>query len=109
MVPVLTNLSFPMIIGSIICSTIKTSLLSNSSMFKGNVQKNYRSLMNVTFSTGSKELDDKFVKDAAKNGLVSLAGHKTAGGMRASIYNAMPVEGVKALVEFMKKFESENR
>lgn len=83
--------------------------IDNSSLFKGNVERNSRSLMNVTFSTGSKELDDKFVKDAAKSGLVSLGGHKTAGGMRASIYNAMPVDGVKALVEFMKKFETENR
>ncbi|HPF06641.1 MAG TPA: 3-phosphoserine/phosphohydroxythreonine transaminase [Spirochaetota bacterium] len=83
--------------------------IDNSSMFKGNVEKNSRSIMNATFNTGSKEIDDRFIKEASKNGLVSLAGHKTAGGMRASIYNAMPVEGVKALVEFMKKFESENR
>lgn len=83
--------------------------MDNSSMFKGNVEKNSRSLMNVTFSTGKKDLDDKFINEAEKSGLVSLAGHKTAGGMRASIYNAMPAEGVRALVEFMKKFESANR
>ena len=83
--------------------------IDNSSIFKGNVEKNSRSIMNVTFSTGAKELDEKFVKEASKSGLVSLAGHKTAGGMRASIYNAMPVEGVKTLIEFMKKFETDNR
>lgn len=83
--------------------------IDSSSMFRGNVDKSSRSLMNVTFSTGSKDLDEKFIKEAAKSGLVTLAGHKTAGGMRASIYNAMPVEGVKALVELMKKFETENR
>ncbi len=83
--------------------------IDNSSMFKGNVEKDSRSMMNVTFSTGKKDLDDRFIKEAEKNGLVSLAGHKTAGGMRASIYNAMPVDGVRALVEFMKKFETANR
>ncbi len=83
--------------------------IDNSSLFKGNVDKSSRSLMNVTFSTGSKETDLKFVKDSTASGLLSLAGHKTAGGMRASIYNAMPVEGVKKLIEFMKKFERENR
>jgi phosphoserine aminotransferase len=64
--------------------------------------------MNVTFSTGSKELDSLFVKQAEKNALTNLAGHKTAGGMRASIYNAMTMEGVRSLVDFMKKFELEN-
>ena len=64
--------------------------------------------MNVPFVTPSAELDAKFVKEAAQNGLVSLKGHRLVGGMRASIYNAMPVEGVKALIEFMKKFEKEN-
>ena len=65
--------------------------------------------MNIPFVTPSKELDEKFVKEATAKGLVNLKGHRTVGGMRASIYNAMPVEGVKALVDFMKKFEMENR
>ena len=64
--------------------------------------------MNVPFVTPSPELDAQFVKEAAANGLVSLKGHRLVGGMRASIYNAMPVDGVKALIEFMKKFEREN-
>ena len=64
--------------------------------------------MNVPFVTGSEELDAEFVKAATKNGLVNLKGHRSVGGMRASIYNAMPIEGVKALVEFMKKFEEEH-
>lgn len=82
--------------------------IDNSKLFKGNVDREFRSLMNVTFSTGSKELDSLFVKNAEKNALTNLAGHKTAGGMRASIYNAMTVDGVKHLVDFMKKFEVEN-
>jgi len=82
--------------------------IDNSKLFKGNVDREFRSLMNVTFSTGSKELDTLFVKEAEKNSLTNLSGHKTAGGMRASIYNAMPVDGVKHLLEFMKKFELEN-
>ena len=65
-------------------------------------------LMNVPFVTGDKELDAKFVKEAKAAGLVNLKGHRTVGGMRASIYNAMPKEGVEALVAFMKKFEEEN-
>ena len=84
------------------------SFLDQSAMFKGNVDREYRSLMNVTFKTSSPELDAKFIKEAEKNGLVTLQGHKTAGGMRASIYNAMPVEGVEKLVEFMKHFEAGN-
>ncbi len=83
--------------------------IDNSKLYKGNVDKEFRSLMNVTFSTGSKELDALFVKNAEKNSLTNLAGHKTAGGIRASIYNAMPVEGVQSLVDFMKKFELENK
>ena len=82
--------------------------LEEGSLFHATAQKEYRSLMNVTFVTGSEELDDKFVKEAAKNGLVNLKGHRSVGGMRASIYNAMPVEGVQKLVDFMKKFEAEN-
>ena len=68
-----------------------------------------RSLMNVPFVAPTEELNAKFVAEAAKEGLVSLKGHRLVGGMRASIYNAMPIEGVKALVEFMKKFEMENK
>ncbi|WP_163216024.1 3-phosphoserine/phosphohydroxythreonine transaminase [Clostridium thermarum] len=82
--------------------------LDSSSMFKGTVVKKDRSLMNVPFVTGSDELDAKFVKEAKAAGFENLKGHRTVGGMRASIYNAMPIEGVKALVEFMKKFEEEN-
>ncbi|MBR5270653.1 MAG: 3-phosphoserine/phosphohydroxythreonine aminotransferase, partial [Clostridia bacterium] len=68
-----------------------------------------RSLMNAPFVTGNEELDAKFVKESKEAGFVNLKGHRTVGGMRASMYNAMPVEGVKALVEFMKKFEAENK
>ena len=82
--------------------------LDESKLFKGTVRKEDRSLMNVPFVTGSEELDAKFVKAAEAEGLVSLKGHRTVGGMRASIYNAMPREGVEKLVEFMKKFEAEN-
>lgn len=82
--------------------------LDQSSLFKGTVRKEDRSLMNVPFITGDKDLDAKFVEEAKKAGLENLKGHRTVGGMRASIYNAMPYEGVKALVEFMTKFEKEN-
>ena len=82
--------------------------LDESRLFHGTVEKKDRSLMNVPFVTGDKELDAKFVKEAEAAGLVNLKGHRTVGGMRASIYNAMPLEGVKALVAFMKKFEEEN-
>ena len=82
--------------------------LDQSSLFKGTVRKEDRSLMNVPFVTGNEELDAKFVKEAAAAGFVNLKGHRTVGGMRASIYNAMPKEGVEKLVEFMKKFEEEN-
>lgn len=82
--------------------------LDQSKLFKGTVAKEDRSLMNVPFVTGSEELDAKFVKEAKAAGLENLKGHRTVGGMRASIYNAMPVEGVEKLVEFMKKFEAEN-
>jgi len=82
--------------------------LDSSKLFKGTVVKEDRSLMNVPFVTGDEELDAKFVKEATAAGFVNLKGHRTVGGMRASIYNAMPIEGVKALVEFMKKFEAEN-
>lgn len=82
--------------------------LDQSEMFKGTVVKEDRSLMNVPFVTGDKDLDAKFVKEAAEAGFVNIKGHRTVGGMRASIYNAMPIEGVEKLVEFMKKFEKEN-
>lgn len=82
--------------------------LDSSSMFSSPVKKENRSLMNVPFVTQDKDLDEKFIKQAAENGLKTLKGHRTVGGMRASIYNAMPKEGVVALVEFMKKFEQEN-
>ena len=82
--------------------------LDQSKMFKGTANKEDRSLMNVTFVTGNDELDAKFVKEATAAGFVNLKGHRSVGGMRASIYNAMPLEGVQKLVEFMKKFESEN-
>ena len=82
--------------------------LDESRMFKGTVVPKDRSLMNVPFVTGDKELDARFVKEAKAAGLENLKGHRTVGGMRASIYNAMPIEGVEALVAFMKKFEEEN-
>lgn len=82
--------------------------LDSSKLFKGTVVPEDRSLMNVPFVTGDEELDAKFVKEATAAGLVNLKGHRSVGGMRASIYNAMPYEGVEALVEFMKKFEAEN-
>ena len=82
--------------------------IDSSSFYTNSVEKKYRSIMNVPFVTPSAELDAQFVKEAAANGLVSLKGHRLVGGMRASIYNAMPVDGVKALIEFMKKFEREN-
>lgn len=82
--------------------------LDESRMFKGTVRKEDRSLMNVPFVTGDKDLDAKFVKEAEAAGFVNLKGHRTVGGMRASIYNAMPREGVEKLVAFMKKFEEEN-
>ena len=82
--------------------------LDNSKLFRGTVVKEDRSLMNVPFVTGSEELDAKFVKEAKAAGFENLKGHRTVGGMRASIYNAMPVEGVEKLVEFMEKFEREN-
>ena len=82
--------------------------LDQSRMFRGTVEVKDRSLMNVPFVTGDEELDAKFVKEAKAAGFENLKGHRTVGGMRASIYNAMPVEGVEALVAFMKKFEEEN-
>jgi phosphoserine aminotransferase len=82
--------------------------LDQSKLFKGTVVPEDRSLMNVPFITGNADLDAKFVKESKEAGLENLKGHRTVGGMRASIYNAMPTEGVVALVDFMKKFEAEN-
>ena len=82
--------------------------LDQSKLFKGTVVPEDRSLMNVPFVTGDADLDAKFVKEAKEAGFENLKGHRTVGGMRASIYNAMPYEGVVALVDFMKKFEEEN-
>ena len=84
------------------------SFLDNSKLFRGTVVKEDRSLMNVPFVIGNEELEAKFIKEATSQGLVSLKGHRTVGGMRASIYNAMPIEGVQKLVEFMKDFENRN-
>ena len=83
--------------------------LDQSELFKGTVEKKDRSLMNVPFVTGDKDLDAKFVAEAKAEGLENLKGHRTVGGMRASIYNAMPKAGVEKLVAFMKKFEEENK
>lgn len=83
--------------------------LDNNSMFKATVQGKDRSLMNIPFVTGNEELDAKFVAEAKKEGFINIKGHRSVGGMRASIYNAMPVEGVEKLVAFMKKFEAENK
>ena len=83
--------------------------IDNSSFYTNKVAVKDRSIMNVPFVSPSEELDAKFVAEATKAGLVSLKGHRVTGGMRASIYNAMPVEGVKALIDFMKKFEMENK
>ncbi len=84
------------------------NFLDNSKLFKGTVVAEDRSLMNVPFITGNDELDAKFVSAAKAAGFVNIKGHRSVGGMRASIYNAMPIEGVEKLVEFMKKFEEEN-
>lgn len=83
--------------------------LDQSRLFRGTVRKQDRSLMNVPFVTGDKDLDAKFVAEATDHGFVNLKGHRTVGGMRASIYNAMPIEGVQKLVEFMDQFEKDNQ
>ena len=89
-------------------AAILYDFLDNSKLFRGTVRKEDRSLMNVPFVTGDAELDAKFVKEAKAAGFENLKGHRSVGGMRASIYNAMPIEGVEALVKFMAKFEAEN-
>jgi len=83
--------------------------IDNSEMFHNDIAVKDRSIMNVIFKTGNPDLDKKFVKEATESGLVTLGGHRSVGGMRASLYNAMPIEGVKALIDFMKKFETENK
>ncbi|MEG2870141.1 MAG: 3-phosphoserine/phosphohydroxythreonine transaminase, partial [Clostridium sp.] len=82
--------------------------LDASSLFKGTVEKKDRSLMNVPFITGDEAMDDMFIKAAKAAGFVNLKGHRSVGGMRASIYNAMPIEGVEKLVAFMKDFENKH-
>ena len=89
-------------------AAILYDFLDNSRLFKGTVRKEDRSLMNVPFITGNDETDKKFIQAAQTAGFVNLKGHRSVGGMRASIYNAMPKEGVEALAAFMKKFEEEN-
>ncbi len=89
-------------------AAILYDFLDSSKLFKGTVRKEDRSLMNVPFVTGDKELDAQFVKEAEAAGFVNLKGHRSVGGMRASIYNAMPLEGVEKLVAFMKDFEEKN-
>lgn len=90
-------------------ANILYDFLDSSEMFRGTVVPEDRSLMNVPFVTGNDELDAKFVAEAKANGFINIKGHRSVGGMRASIYNAMPIEGVEKLVEFMKKFEAENK
>lgn len=89
-------------------ASILYDFLDNSKMFTNPVKKSDRSMMNVTFVTESEELNAKFVKEAAEAGFVNLKGHRSVGGMRASIYNAMPIEGVEKLVDFMTEFEKKN-
>lgn len=89
-------------------AAILYDFLDSSKMFKATVEGKDRSIMNVTFVTGNDELDAKFVAEAKKQGLINLKGHRSVGGMRASIYNAMPIKGVEKLVEFMKEFEAAN-
>ncbi len=89
-------------------ANILYDFIDSSKMFAATAQKEYRSMMNVTFVTESDELNKKFVSEAEKAGFVNLKGHRSVGGMRASIYNAMPIEGIEKLVEFMKEFEKAN-
>jgi len=90
-------------------SNLLYNLLDESNFYRATAQVNSRSRMNVTFTTPDKDTDALFVKEAAAKGLLNLKGHRLTGGIRASIYNAMPVEGVQALAEFMKKFETEHK
>ena len=90
-------------------AAILYDFLDSSALFRGTVVKKDRSLMNVPFVTDSEELNAAFIKEATEAGFVNLKGHRTVGGMRASIYNAMPMEGVEKLVAFMERFEKRNR
>ena len=83
--------------------------LDNSTMFKGTAEKASRSLMNIPFTSPTEDLDKKFIKEATATGFINLKGHRSVGGMRASIYNAMPLDGVTKLVAFMKNFETTNK
>ena len=89
-------------------AAILYNYLDNQDYYIAPVEKSSRSMMNVTFVTGNEDLDKKFCKEATEAGFVNVKGHRSVGGMRASIYNAMPTEGVEKLVEFMKQFEAEN-
>lgn len=89
-------------------ATLLYDFLDHSAMFKGTVRAQDRSLMNVPFVTSSAEMDEKFIAEAKAHGFINLKGHRSVGGMRASIYNAMPLEGVEKLVAFMREFEKEN-
>ena len=89
-------------------AAILYNYLDSSKLFRGTVEKKDRSLMNIPFVIGDEPLEEKFIKEATKEGLISLKGHRSVGGMRASLYNAMPIEGVNKLVSFMKDFESKN-
>ncbi len=90
-------------------ASILYNFLDESKMFKNNVNRKDRSIMNIPFTAPTDELNEKFIAESEKAGLSTLRGHRLVGGMRASIYNAMPVEGVVKLVEFMKRFETDNR
>ena len=90
-------------------AAILYDFLDSSNLFKGTVVKEDRSMMNVPFITGDADLDKKFIAEAKAAGLINIKGHRSVGGMRATIYNAMPIEGVEKLVAFMKKFEAENK
>ena len=90
-------------------AAILYDFIDSSELFSCPVAKEDRSIMNVVFMTGDAELDKKFIAEAREKGMINLAGHRSLGGMRASIYNAMPKEGVEALVAFMKEFEAANK
>lgn len=90
-------------------SSLLYNFLDNSKFFSNKVKKSDRSLTNIPFSSGKESLDKRIIEEASKNGLMNLKGHRSVGGLRASLYDAMPVEGVKALVNFLEKFEKENR
>lgn len=90
-------------------SSMLYDYLDSTDFYKGAAQKASRSRMNVTFRTGNDELDKKFIQESIDAGMTNLKGHRLVGGMRASIYNAMPIEGVEYLIDFMKKFENNNK